>query len=181
VLIRADAAGCTHQVLEWLAGQRLSYSVGFTLPYGFAQQLALIPDRVWAAAYDADGQARDGAWVAEPRTCSTCPRGRRGCGSLSAANTPPGAQLRITDPDGHRVTAFATNTTRGQLADLELRHRRSSSAEDPRAGQRARPVTGGRGEGGRWAGALRPRPGRVRGDPVSPAHPRHRHPVSTPS
>ena len=36
----------------------------------------------------------------------------------------PGAQLRITDLDGLRVTAFATNTSRGQLAALELRHRR---------------------------------------------------------
>jgi hypothetical protein len=27
----------------------------------------------------------------------------------------PGAQLRITDADGLRVTAFATNTGRGQL------------------------------------------------------------------
>jgi Transposase DDE domain group 1 len=42
----------------------------------------------------------------------------------------PGAQLRITDADGHRVTAFATNTTRGQLADLELRHRRRARCED---------------------------------------------------
>ena len=42
----------------------------------------------------------------------------------------PGAQLRITDVDGHRVTAFATNTNRGQLADLELRHRRRARAED---------------------------------------------------
>ena len=42
----------------------------------------------------------------------------------------PGAQLRITDVDGHRITAFATNTTRGQLADLELRHRRRARAED---------------------------------------------------
>jgi hypothetical protein len=42
----------------------------------------------------------------------------------------PGAQLRITDADGMRVTAFATNTTRGQLADLELRHRRRARAED---------------------------------------------------
>ena len=40
----------------------------------------------------------------------------------------PGAQLRLTDPDGHRYIAFATNTRPGgparQLADLELRHRR---------------------------------------------------------
>ena len=42
----------------------------------------------------------------------------------------PGAQLRLTDVDGHRLTAFATNTTRGQLADLELRHRRRARCED---------------------------------------------------
>jgi hypothetical protein len=42
----------------------------------------------------------------------------------------PGAQLRITDADGHRVTGFATNTVRGQLADLELRHRRRARCED---------------------------------------------------
>jgi hypothetical protein len=42
----------------------------------------------------------------------------------------PGAQLRITDIDGMRITAFVTNTRRGQLADLELRHRRRARAED---------------------------------------------------
>jgi hypothetical protein len=42
----------------------------------------------------------------------------------------PGAQLRITDVDGNRITAFATNTPRGQLADLELRHRRRARCED---------------------------------------------------
>lgn len=42
----------------------------------------------------------------------------------------PGAQLRITDADGLQVTAFATNRTRGQLPDLELRHRRRARAED---------------------------------------------------
>jgi hypothetical protein len=42
----------------------------------------------------------------------------------------PGAQLHITDVDGNRITAFVTNTTKGQLADLELRHRRRARAED---------------------------------------------------
>jgi hypothetical protein len=36
----------------------------------------------------------------------------------------PGAQLRLTDVDGHRVTCFATRARGGQLADLELAHRR---------------------------------------------------------
>jgi hypothetical protein len=37
----------------------------------------------------------------------------------------PGAQLRFTDIDGHRFTAFATDAKKGQLAGLELRHRRA--------------------------------------------------------
>jgi len=42
----------------------------------------------------------------------------------------PGAQLRFTDIDGHRFTAFATGTKKGQLAGLELRHRRRARCED---------------------------------------------------
>jgi hypothetical protein len=42
----------------------------------------------------------------------------------------PGAQLRFTDIDGHRFTAFATSTKGGQLADHELRHRRRARCED---------------------------------------------------
>ena len=42
----------------------------------------------------------------------------------------PGAQLRFTDTDGLRLTAFATNTAGGQVQDLELRHRRRARCED---------------------------------------------------
>ncbi len=46
----------------------------------------------------------------------------------------PGAQLRFTDHDGHRVTAFLTDTAAGiipgELAGLELRHRQHARAED---------------------------------------------------
>ncbi len=38
--------------------------------------------------------------------------------------------MRITDVDGNRCVAFVTNTAGGQLADLELRHRRRARAED---------------------------------------------------
>jgi hypothetical protein len=44
----------------------------------------------------------------------------------------------FTDVDGHRFTVFATDAKRGQLADLELRHRRRARCEDPvRQGHRA--------------------------------------------
>jgi hypothetical protein len=41
-----------------------------------------------------------------------------------------GAQLRFTDINGHRFTAFLTGARRGQLADLELRHRHRARCED---------------------------------------------------
>jgi Transposase DDE domain group 1 len=49
---------------------------------------------------------------------------------LFITNGPPGAQLRFTDIGGHRFTCFATNARHGQLADLELRHRRRARCED---------------------------------------------------
>jgi Transposase DDE domain group 1 len=135
VLIRADAAGCSHDVLDWLAGQRLSYSVGFTLPEDTERLLRRIPTSVWAPAYDADGDVRDGAWVAEFTGLLDLSRWPAGMRVIVRKERPhPGAQLRITDPDGMRITAFATNTRPGgpgtQLADLELRHRRRARAED---------------------------------------------------
>ena len=46
----------------------------------------------------------------------------------------PGAQLRFTDTEGMRVTAFITDTPAGvvpgQLAGLELRHRQHARVED---------------------------------------------------
>jgi hypothetical protein len=134
VLIRTDAAGATHEFVNWLVSQRLSYSLGFTLPADMGAKLTLIPDHVWVPAYDADGQVRDGAWIAEvtglldPATLAKWPTGMRVI--IRNERPHPGAQLRITDVDGHRVTAFATNTSKGQLANLELRHRRRARAED---------------------------------------------------
>jgi hypothetical protein len=135
VLIRTDAAGATHEFLNWVVSQRLSYSVGFTLPADFEPTLKLIPKQAWTPAYDGDGDVREGAWVTEVThllDLSTWPKGMRVI--IRKERPHPGAQLRITDVDGHRITAFATNTGPGgpgtQLADLELRHRRRARAED---------------------------------------------------
>ncbi|MDT0264262.1 IS1380 family transposase, partial [Jatrophihabitans lederbergiae] len=38
VLVRADGAGGTHEFLSWLTGQRVQYSVGFTLPDTFTTE-----------------------------------------------------------------------------------------------------------------------------------------------
>ena len=131
VLIRIDGAGATHALLEWLTGQRLSYSVGFTLPSNTEELLKLIPKHVWQVALDSDGHVRDGAWVAELTGLLDLTGWPPGMRVIARKERPhPGAQLRLTDVDGLRVTAFVTNTRTGQLADLELRHRRRARCED---------------------------------------------------
>ena len=132
VLVRADGAGGTHELLAWLTGQRVQYSVGFSLPDTFADELAMLDKaKLWQLAYDSDGRIRPGAFVTEATgllDLGSWPAGMRVI--IRKGRPHPGAQLRITDHDGNRVTAFATNTPRGQLADLELRHRRRARCED---------------------------------------------------
>jgi hypothetical protein len=88
-------------------------------------------DDVWTPAYNSDGAVREGAWVAELTGMLNLTGWPQGMRVIARKERPhPGAQLRITDTDGLRVTAFATNSVRGQLPDLELRHRRRARAED---------------------------------------------------
>jgi len=131
VLIRTDGAGGTHEVVEYLTKRSLSYSLGFGLTTTMVEQLSLIPAQVWTPAYDAEETPRDGAWVAELTgllDLSAWPAGMRVI--VRKERPHPGAQLRFTDTDGLRLTAFITNTRGGQLADLELRHRRRARCED---------------------------------------------------
>jgi len=131
VLVRIDGAGSTHKVIDWLTGRRLAYSVGFTLPENTTDLLRRIPEYVWTEAYDAHDQVRDGAWVAELTDLMDLTSWPAGMRVIVRKERPhPGAQLRFDDVDGMRITAFATNTGRGQLPDLELRHRRRARCED---------------------------------------------------
>ena len=133
MLIRADSGGGTHEFLAWLAkpGRRLHYSVGFTMTDEVQDAIGKIPARGMDPAYDGGGQVRDGAWVAELTgllDLSSWPKGMRVI--VRKERPHPGAQLRFTDIGGHRFTCFATSTRDGQLADLELRHRRRARCED---------------------------------------------------
>jgi Transposase DDE domain group 1 len=133
VLVRADSGGGTHEFLTWLTrpGRRLQYSVGFTITGEVAEAVAKVPAGAWTPAYDSNGRVRAGAWVAELTgllDLSSWPKGMR---VIARKERPhPGAQLRFTDVNGHRIICFATSARTGQLADLELRHRRRARCED---------------------------------------------------
>jgi hypothetical protein len=133
VLIRTDSGGGTHEFLTWLTkpGRRLAYSVGFTITEDVQVAILKVPACAWTPAYDAEGQVRPGAWVAEITGMVDLTSWPKGMRVIVRKERPhPGAQLRFTDIAGHRFTAFATDARRGQLADLELRHRRRARCED---------------------------------------------------
>lgn len=131
-LIRCDSAGGTHKFVAWLAqrGRWLSYSVGMVITEAIHQYVLKVPASAWTPAVESDGEVRDGAWVAELTgdLLDAWPKGMR---LIVRRERPhPGAQLRITDADGMRITCFATNTTDRPIAELELRHRLRARAED---------------------------------------------------
>ncbi|WP_405534056.1 IS1380 family transposase [Streptomyces sp. NBC_00075] len=131
-LIRCDSAGGTHEFVAWLAqrGRWLSYSVGMVITEAIHQHVLQIPASAWTPAVEPDGEVRDGAWVAE-LTGDLLDGWPQGIRLLVRKERPhPGAQLRITDADGMRLTCFATNTADRPIAELELRHRLRARAED---------------------------------------------------
>ena len=146
VLVRTDAAGATKEFAAHLHREGVEFSVGASLGhFDIATALTILPTAAWTPAYQARQpraaehgvqiEPRDGAWVAEATNLvdmSSWPTGTRLI--LRKERPHAGAQLRITDADGLRVTGFLTNTSLGgpgaQLADLELRHRRHARVED---------------------------------------------------
>lgn len=131
VLIRTDGGGGTKEFIDWLTRRGVQYSIGYTLPTWGDELYRLIPETVWTPAYDADGNARPGADVAEFTGIMDLTKWPKGMRVIVRRERPhPGASLRFEDVDGYRLTAFATNTPKGQLPDLELRHRRRARCED---------------------------------------------------
>ena len=131
VLVRIDGAGGTRQTVGFLARRRVSYSVGFKLPDHTPDIYAKIPETAWAPARNADGDPREGADVAEITGMLDLTGWPKGMRVIMRRERPhPGARLRFDDVGGYRLTAFATNTRRGRLPGLELRHRLRARCED---------------------------------------------------
>lgn len=131
-LIRTDSTGGTHAFVSWLAkrGRWLSCSVGMTVTEAIHEHVLKVPASAWTSAVETDGEAWDGAWVAEltGKLLHGWPKGLRLIVRKERPN--PGAQLRITDADGMRITCFATDTPDRPIAKPELRHRLRAWAED---------------------------------------------------
>ncbi|WP_053208315.1 IS1380 family transposase [Jiangella muralis] len=144
VLVRADTGGCSKAFMHHITDLGLEYSIGFPAMDTVAVALAAIPRQAWRSALDADENPREGAQVAELTAWMPTPtKPTRSPARFGPQHWPedmriiarrerphPGAQLRLTDHQGWRITCFATNTKRGRIADLEVRHRLRARAED---------------------------------------------------
>ena len=141
LLVRADGAGASHGLLDWLTGldakpgRSVEYSVGFAITEPVRQAIGLVPASAWQVAVDADGDLREHADVAEitglldPTLLAAWPERMRVI--VRREHPHPGAQLSVFEHrDGWRYQAFVTNTAIGQLAFLEARHRAHARVED---------------------------------------------------
>ena len=136
VLVRCDTAGATDDFATACRTAGVGFSFGFPVDWRVQDAVdTLNLGNAWYPAIDTNGGIRDGAWVAEATdlvNLSSWPPGTRLI--LRKERPHPGAQLRFTDADGMRVTAFITDTpagvVAGQVAGLKLRHRQHARVED---------------------------------------------------
>lgn len=141
LLVRADGAGASHDLLDWLTeqnkvrGRRVDYSVGYPVTEKIRDAIDLVPKTAWTPASDADGGIRDGGDVAELTGLLDLRGWPAGMRIIVRRERPhPGAQLSLFEErDGWRYQAIATNTVHEpgqQLAFLEARHRAHARVED---------------------------------------------------
>src|SRR4051795_7409663 len=131
VLARADAAGATHAFAAALRERRIRFSLGYCVTETVGQAALALDDDAWGGALAADGEPRDGAWVAELTGHTDLQAWPQGTRLILRKERPhPGAQLRFTDVDGHRYQAFLTDQGGEDLAALELAHRLHARVED---------------------------------------------------
>jgi len=138
LLVRADGAGSSHGLLDWLTeqgtkrGRTLEYSVGYATNAKVRDAIAKLPKKVWTPALDADGNVHEGGDVAEITTLMDLTRWPAGVRLIVRRERPhPGAHLSLfEEADGWRYQVVATNTAVGQLAFLEARHRAHARVED---------------------------------------------------
>lgn len=131
VLARSDSAGATHAFAAALRQRRIRFSLGYYVNETVGQAALALADEAWRPALNADGDPRDGAWVAELTDHVDLAAWPERTRLIVRRERPhPGAQLRFTDTDGHRYQTFLTDQEGNDLAALEVTHRLHARVED---------------------------------------------------
>jgi len=131
IVVRADSAGATHDLLDFCREHRLRYSVGYELSEQVRAAILKVPEDSWIASLATDGTPRPNGQIVEITDLldlTAWPAGSRVVIRRERAH--PGAQLSFTDHDGHRFQAVLTDQFDPDIQTLELRHRQRARCED---------------------------------------------------
>ena len=137
LLVRADAAGATHDFARFCRERGVAFSFGFAIDEEVRKAIVSLPESAWTEAIETDGEVRDGAWVAEITRCSTFALAR-GFPGHRPQGTPaprcPAQPLRHRSRAApHRFHHRRGSAHRGialAIPALELRHRHHARVED---------------------------------------------------
>jgi Transposase DDE domain group 1 len=130
-LVRADAGGASHWLVEECGDRNLQFSVGYWIDGRVRDALLLAQEEDWTPAIGAGGGPRPGAFVQELTGLVALAGWPIGTRLIVRRERPhPGAQLSLFDDhEGWRHTAFITDQP-GEPAALELRQRQRARAEN---------------------------------------------------
>jgi hypothetical protein len=132
ILVRSDAAGASHWLAEDCVDRNIEFSLGYPIDERVRDGVMCVPTGCWHPAINTDGTRRDGAEVVELTSLVNMDGWPDGTRLIVRRERPhPGAQLTLFDTiEGHRHTAFITNTCGYNVAALEARQRQRARAEN---------------------------------------------------
>jgi hypothetical protein len=132
LVLRADAAGATHDLTDACRHRGIGFSFGFAIDDAVRQAITAVPQGDWRPAIEPDEQVRDGAWVAEITDLVDLGAWPERSRLIVRKERPhPGASLSLFDTiEGLRHTAFITDTAGSTIPALELRQRQHARVED---------------------------------------------------
>jgi hypothetical protein len=131
ILARADSAGASHAFADACRETDIRFSLGYPLTEPVRRTILALPERAWKPAINADGEDRDGAWVAELTELVSLAGWPRRTRLICRRERPhPGAQLSFSDHDGHRFQCLITDQVGEDIAALEVTHRCHAQVED---------------------------------------------------
>ena len=133
ILVRADSAGASRELLAFCRDGNLRFSVGFDLTEPVRAAILALGEDAWVPAICQDGSERDddAAQVAELTAGLDLAGWPAGSRVIVRRERPhAGAQLSFTDHDGHRFQATLLDSPDADIAYLEARHRAHARVED---------------------------------------------------
>lgn len=142
LLVTCDAAGASHELIDWLIAQNhatdrnLEFSVGFDIDADVRAAITAVRPDCWSPAlHNTDGSVRDDADIADITALMRHRLDRTGWPNrlrVIARRTrlAPGEQPTLFHLDGYKYSCFVTTTATLTLQRLDARHRVHARVED---------------------------------------------------